>query len=110
MKITLIRKDEEQGTEAAEYSKSVTSIAMGMDDASQRLEQYGVQAQWDETTKQNYAQWEADGGVYKIWLEDADSLEEKMKLIKSQNLAGVAEWSLGMENAEIWNLILQYVN
>lgn len=101
---------EEQGTEAAEYSKSVTSIAMGMDDASQRLEQYGVQAQWDETTKQNYAQWEADGGVYKIWLEDADSLEEKMKLIKSQNLAGVAEWSLGMENAEIWNLILQYVN
>ena len=86
------------------------AIAMGMDDASQRLEQYGVQAQWDETTKQNYAQWEADGGVYKIWLEDADSLEEKMKLIKSQNLAGVAEWSLGMENAEIWNLILQYVN
>lgn len=101
---------EEQGTEAAEYSKSVTSTAMGMDDASQRLEQYGVQAQWDESTKQNYAQWEADGGVYKIWLEDADSLEEKMKLIKSQNLAGVAEWSLGMENAGIWDLILQYVN
>ncbi len=101
---------EEQGTEAAEYSKSVTSTAMGMDDASQRLEQYGVQAQWDESTKQNYAQWEADGGVYKIWLEDSASLEEKMKLIKGANLAGVAEWSLGMENAGIWDLILQYVN
>ena len=51
-----------------------------------------------------------DGTVYKIWLEDAASLEEKMKLIKAENLAGVAEWSLGMENSGIWDLILQYVN
>ena len=48
-------------------------------------------------TMQNYAEWDADGGTYKIWLEDEQSLEEKLKVIKSNNLAGVAEWSLGME-------------
>lgn len=83
---------------------------MGMDEASQILEQAGVQAQWDNTTRQNYAQWETEEGIYKIWLEDEASLEEKMKLIKSENLAGVAEWSLGMEKSGIWDLILQYVN
>lgn len=101
---------EEQGTEAALYPKSVTSTAMGMDEASQVLEQAGVQAQWDNTTKQNYAQWETEEVIYKIWLEDENSLEEKMKLIKSENLAGVAEWALGMEKNGIWDLILQYVN
>lgn len=102
--------EEEQGTEAAQYSKSVTSTALGMDEARQTLEQYQIQPQWDNTTRQNYAEWESDGITYKIWLEDEASLEEKMKLITSQNLAGVAEWSLGMESSGIWDLILQYIN
>lgn len=70
----------------------------------------GVTASWDDTTKQNYAEWQADGTTYKIWLEDAQSIEEKMKLIKSSNIAGVSSWSLGYETSDIWNTILQYVN
>lgn len=101
---------EEEGTEAAAYPNKVSSTAMGMDEAKEVLENSGVQAEWDEETKQNYAQWEADGGIYKIWLEDITSLEEKLKLIKSNNLAGVAEWKLGWENSGVWDLILQYVN
>lgn len=101
---------EQAGTEAAEYPNKVSSTAMGMDEAKQTVEQSGVQAEWDDTAKQNYAQWEADGGVYKIWLEDMTSLEEKLKLVKSNNLAGVAEWNLGWENSAVWDLILQYVN
>ena len=81
-----------------------------MDEAARVVEDAGVQAQWDSETMQNYAQWEADGGTYKIWLEDNQSLEEKLKVIKSNDLAGVAEWSLGMENSSVWDLILQYVN
>lgn len=101
---------EQQGTEAAEYPNKVSSTAMGMDEAEETLQTVGVQAEWDENAKQNYAQWEADGGVYKIWLEDMKSLEEKLKLIKSNQLAGVAEWKLGWENSAVWDLILQYVN
>ena len=96
--------------EAANYANKVTSTAMGMDEAQQILQSAGVQAEWNDTDKQYYAEWEADGGVYKIWLEDIASLEEKLKLIKSNQLAGVAEWKLGWENSSIWDLILQYVN
>ena len=101
---------QEAGTEAANYPDKVSSSAYSMDEAAQVVKDAGVQAQWDEETGQNYAEWEADGGTYKIWLEDNRSLEEKLKVIKSNNLAGVAEWSLGMESSSVWDLILQYVN
>lgn len=101
---------QEEGTEEASYPNEVSSWAYSMDDAAEIVSASGVQAEWNETAKQNYAEWEADGGVYKIWLEDNQSLEEKLKVIKANRLAGVAEWSLGMENSSVWDLILQYVN
>ena len=101
---------EEAGTEAAQYANKVTSTAYGMSEAADVLSEAGVQAAWDETTMQNYAEWEADGGTYQIWLEDRQSLEAKLKVIAENNLAGVAEWSLGMEDPSVWDLILQYVN
>ncbi len=101
---------EQEGTEAAEYATAVTSQALTMRDARGTVENAGVSAQWDDETKQNYAQWDADGGTYKIWLEDLSSLEEKLKLIRSEKLAGVAEWKLGQEESAVWDLILQYVN
>lgn len=101
---------QDEGTEAANYPNKVTSSALGMDEAADMLQSVGVQAEWDDTAKQNYAQWETDEGVYKIWLEDSTSIEEKLKLIKQNKLAGVAEWKIGWENASVWDLILQYVN
>ena len=98
------------GTEAADYPNSVSSQALGMDEAAQAVQNAGVTAQWDDETKQNYAKWEADGSTYRIWLEDMQSLEEKMTVIRQNELAGVAEWSLGRENSGVWDLILQYLN
>lgn len=101
---------EQEGTEAAEYPTKVTSTALTMNEAYQTVQNAGAELSWDDTAKQNYAQWDADGGTYKIWLEDQASLEEKLKMIKSENLAGVAEWKLGQETSSVWDLILQYVN
>lgn len=101
---------EQQGTEAGDYAKNVRSEAMGMDEAVRTIQDAGVEVQWDDTKKQNYAQWDREDGTYKIWLEDSASLEEKLKLIKSEGIAGVAEWKLGWENPSVWDLILQYVN
>ncbi|MDO4600191.1 MAG: glycosyl hydrolase family 18 protein [[Ruminococcus] gnavus] len=100
----------EAGTEAANYPNKVTSTALGMEEAQQKLREAGVEAVWDEQARQNYAQWEADGGTYKIWLEDEKSLKEKLELIQSHDLAGVAEWRLGWEDPAVWDLILQYVS
>lgn len=99
-----------QGTDAAEYTMNVTSTAYGMADARAVVEQAGAQITWDETKQQNYATWEANGVTYEVWLEDAQSLEPRLKLMKDYGLAGTAAWRLGQETSDIWELILQYVN
>lgn len=90
---------------------SVTSEAMGMDEAKQILENNNVEYAWDEATAQNYAEFEGDdGSFYQIWLEDDKSLEEKMNLVKDYNLGGVASWKLGLESDSVWDVILKYVS
>ena len=37
------------------------------------------------------------------------SLEEKLKLFQKYELAGVAEWKLGLERNSVWDLIEQYL-
>ncbi len=100
----------QEGTDAAAYSMNVTSTALGMDEASETVQAAGAELVWDDTLKQYYAEWQAEEGTYKIWLEDNTSLEEKLKLIQSEEIAGVAEWRLGWNNSSVWDLILQYVN
>ena len=72
--------------------------------------QAGVTATWDGDAQQNYATWEVEGVTYKIWLEDAESIEPKLKLMKENGLAGTAACALGQESSDIWTLIQQYVN
>lgn len=100
---------EEAGTEAANYPNKISSKALGMDEAVKTIKEAGATTQWDDTTKQNYAEWTSGSDTYKIWLEDTQSLEEKLKVIQQNDLAGVAEWSLGRESSSVWKLILQYI-
>ena len=90
---------------------TVTSEAMGMNQAQQTLENNQVEASWDETTGQNYAQFDGENGeVYQIWLEDTESLTRKLELIKNYDLGGVAEWKLGLEDDSVWDLIAKYIS
>ena len=100
----------DKGTDAEQYSTTVESDAYGMDNAQAIVKQAGVDTTWDKKAGQNYATWEADGSKYEIWLEDSKSIEAKLKLMKKYKLAGTAEWSLGQESSDIWNLIQKYVN
>lgn len=100
----------QEGTDAAEYPYNVTSVAYGMSKINIAIEQAGAEIVVDKATGQNYAEWEADGATYKVWLEDEDALEAKLKLMKEHDLAGVAAWRLGFEKSDIWELILKYVN
>lgn len=90
---------------------TVTSEAMGMNQAQQTLENNQVEASWDETTGQNYAQFNGESGeLYQIWLEDTESLTKKLELIKNYDLGGVAEWKLGLEDDSVWDLIAKYIS
>lgn len=84
---------------------ALTSEAIGMDQAQNVLTENQVQTIWDGSVGQNTASFEKDGSSYDIWLEDAQSIAEKVKLIPKYKLAGVAQWKLGFENSSIWQVI-----
>ena len=74
------------------------------------LERRGMNPQWDETTCQNYLEWESDGTRYQIWIEDVESLSVKLNVMNAQDIGGVAVWRLGYGTPEAWALIQNYVN
>lgn len=64
-----------------------------------------VEKVWKEDLKQNYIQYEKNGATYKMWIEDTDSLKEKLSLIKKYNLQGACFWAKDFETEDIWNII-----
>lgn len=88
----------------------VSSKAYGMDAAERIVSENGAEKAWNDDCGQYYAEYEADGNTYKIWLEDEESIELKAALIREYNLAGIAAWKLGFERQDIWDIILRYVN
>lgn len=88
----------------------VTSDAVGMDSADQFLAEQGVSPVWDASTCQNYAEFEKDGMFYQVWLEDEQSIEAKLNVMASYQIAGVGAWKLGLERPSIWNVIDLYLH
>ena len=88
----------------------VSSDAVGMGSAEEFLSKHGVQAVWDEATCQNYGEFEQDGALYQVWLEDEQSIEVKLNVMRNYDLAGVAAWKLTLEKPSVWNVIDAYVN
>lgn len=84
---------------------ALTSEAIGMDQAQEVISTYQVETYWDNNTGQNYGTFENEGATYQIWLEDAQSIAAKVKLVPKYGLAGVAQWKLGFENSGIWQVI-----
>ena len=89
---------------------NVTSEAIGMDQAQQTIAESNVETYWDKTTSQNYGKYDIDNSTYQIWLEDAQSVAEKVKLVSKYDLAGVSAWKLGFENNGIWQVISDNLN
>lgn len=89
---------------------TITSEAYSMESAWNFMVDNGAEPVWDEKTGQYYAEFEKDNVLYRCWLEDEQSTEERMKLINSASVAGVSAWKLGLEKKSVWNVIIKYVN
>ena len=88
----------------------VSSKALHMDGASNAISKYGLEMNWDETTCQYYGEATADDGTfYQLWNEEARSIEAKLGVMQTAQIAGVAEWALGYETADIWDVISNYL-
>lgn len=88
---------------------AIISEVLGMDGTKNYAKENQMTETWDASLGQNVATVETSDARYTIWMEDEQSMEEKLKVIQSADLAGVAEWKLGFECADVWSLISEYI-
>lgn len=87
----------------------LSSEAYGMRSAKEVMVDAGAAFDWNDDSGMNYAEYTKDGVVYKMWLEDQSSLEEKMKVVSESKTAGYAFWKLGLEDSAVWDMIIKYM-
>lgn len=88
-----------------EGETKVSSKAIGMKKAQEIIKTNKLTPKFLEDIGQNYVEYQEDGATKKIWLEDKKSLEARVKLIKSLNLAGVATWTRSFGSDEAWEVL-----
>ena len=67
--------------------------------------------QWDDTAKATWCAYTDSNKIQReVWLEDNRSIEIKFDFAKTNNLGGIAIWTLGYDKdyPDLWNLIKNY--
>ena len=89
----------------------VSSEAVSMKVAKEYISNHSIYMQWNSEAGQNYGEYTgSDGVLNQIWMEDAESIGQKIDSMRASGIAGIAEWSLGMETSDVWEVIANYVN
>lgn len=91
-----------------EPSGETTSETASMVDARSAADNNGATFVWDEEVSQYYCEYVRDDVTRKIWIEDAKSIREKLKVMQENNLAGAAFWKAGLETSDVWGVIGEF--
>jgi len=83
----------------------VSCESLKMEEARTIIKENNAKVAWDKESGQFYAEYKKSGAVYKIWVEDKNSLDLKSSLSLKYQLAGTAAWSRTFETPDIWELL-----
>ncbi len=75
---------------------------LGIDDTLEFINEKEIEMVWDEESGQYFATYTEEGSVYKMWIEEKESLVLKTDLVKEFDLRGVAAWQLSLGNEDAW--------
>ena len=86
----------------------LSTQSLEMEKAANAFSSRGVEVSWDDSVGCNYGEYEENGSLWRMWLEDRDSLKVKLSVMQQYNLAGAAFWKLGLEDEPIWDEVAAY--
>lgn len=95
---------------ATEQSYMIGFQNLGLTSAKNWMTNNVTEPVWLEDCGQWYGEVVKNGVTYKMWLEDESSIEQRLKLMQDKGLAGAAFWSSELDNSEIWEVIIKYIN
>ena len=86
----------------------LTSDTVGMAEASGRVLEAGTDMVWDEQMRQHHAVYtDKENVLCEVWLEDAESISNRLALMRKHNIGGAAFWKTGLETDGIWDDIIK---
>ncbi|MBR5565417.1 MAG: SH3 domain-containing protein [Roseburia sp.] len=88
----------------------ISCYSASMGEQKQLANANGITPVWSDEVGQYYVEYKNSGSIYQIWMEDATSIEAKLKVMDSFKLAGGAFWKLGLEQSSVWDTIIKYIN
>lgn len=89
---------------------TIESQAVGIGTAKEYLAAHGITTAWDETTCQNYGEYQSGDSYYQVWMEDEESIRVKLNIMSKYGIAGVAEWQLAFGDSAVWDVIEEYMD
>ncbi|MBD5530353.1 MAG: chitinase [Lachnospiraceae bacterium] len=89
---------------------TVTDEYLLLSNTKDYLQRINVEASWDEETSQLYAEWQSGSKTHKLWAETEESIQVKLNVMQTKDIAGVAVWQISYGTPEVWELINAYVN
>ena len=84
---------------------TLTTNVYSMQNSQDFIDKYHLEKKMDEEAGQNYVELNDTYVTYKLWIEDADSMQKRADLINKYELAGVAAWQRGFETPDIWTVL-----
>lgn len=84
---------------------TATSKTFTMDATTEWLKANKLTPVYDSKTQLNYAELKQKDVTYRIWIEDLSSMNQRIELMEKYNLAGMAAWRRGFEDANFWKAI-----
>ncbi len=79
------------------------SISFG--DAMVLANKYGEEIKWDSKSGNPYLNYSDGNQKHEVWILDAATLYNELKIADKNGMCGTAIWVLGSEDSNIWNLL-----
>ena len=92
-----------------EEGGKITSKVVNMNKVDETLPS-NIEKKWDDELKQNYVEYQEKNSIYKMWIEDKESIKEKIELAKKYDLAGIAFWEKDREPEDFWGFVKDELN
>ena len=84
---------------------TLTTNVYSMQNSQDFIDKYNLEKKMDEEAGQNYVEFNDTYVTYKLWIEDAESMQKRADLVNKYGLSGVAAWQRGFETPDIWTVL-----
>jgi len=84
------------------------SRSLNYDSLSSLLGRPEIEVRWHDSWRTPWVQFREEPDTHTVWYENRRSFEEKLGLVKTLGLRGVAAWRVGFENPEFWSVTAEW--